>query len=218
MMRRLPVSDDRWGVLLRDDGTVYMSELAARGWTATMVSRLLGDADHPTVRGRRNKIKTAARWDLGRVRRAEAGPEFGVLAGKAAVRSAAAKASAATRSVPVLEWARSVEIVPPVRRPIDEIRAAGVRHWEVREARRGRERDRPGLDRLACNLLRHEMTDYDALLDAKFGSLGVTEGRWIVRRRVYQAIASVYPELAAECVKQIARRERKAGIDADYGI
>ena len=211
------MSGDRWDGLLRSDGSVYMSELAARGWTATMVKNLLGDADHPTVRGRRNKIKEAARWDLARVRRVEATAEFEVAAGKAAVRSAAAKESAAARSTPVLEWARTVEIMPPERMPLDEVRAAGIRHWEVRAARRPGHRERPGIDRLAVNLLRHEYSRYDELLDEKFGKLGVTEGRWIIRRRVYALIAAVYPELAAECDKQIARREKKAGVDADYG-
>lgn len=62
------------------------------------------------------------------------------------------------------------------------------------------------LERISVNYLRHECTDYDRLLTERFGVTGVAEAQTILRQRVYTAIASAYPHLAAECARQLEER------------
>ena len=56
------------------------------------------------------------------------------------------------------------------------------------------------------NHLRHELSSYEAELAALFGKTGRAEATAVIRKRVYRAIADAYPELAAECGRQLTRR------------
>lgn len=62
------------------------------------------------------------------------------------------------------------------------------------------------LDRIVVNYLRHECSDYDALLAWLGGRVGVREAEHAVRGRVYDEIARAHPVLAAECARQEERR------------
>ena len=62
--------------------------------------------------------------------------------------------------------------------------------------------DRGFLDRVTVNYLRHVRTNYDELLASLHGKVGIEEAKELVRERVYEAIASTYPDLAAECSRQ----------------
>jgi len=62
------------------------------------------------------------------------------------------------------------------------------------------------LDRITVNHLRHELSSYEAELAALFGKTGRAEATAVIRKRVYRAIADAYPELAAECGRQLTRR------------
>lgn len=204
---------------LRTDDTLYLSELRERGWSPAMVRDLLGEPDHPTVHTKRGRVKSAARWDIERVEAAEAGPGFAVRRAKAAVRSKAGKLSAEKRAAATLEWARTVEIESLPEMTIAFVLRAGMESWRKRQRVYGFSDAPPSPERAAVNWLRHQRTRYDDLLndEARFGTVGIVEARWTIRRRVYAMIAERFPELKDECQAQIAVRERRAGVSTAFG-
>ena len=52
------------------------------------------------------------------------------------------------------------------------------------------------------NYVRHELTSYDDTLLHAYGEVGIDRAVAVIRNRVLGEIASVYPELAAECARQ----------------
>lgn len=52
------------------------------------------------------------------------------------------------------------------------------------------------------NFLRHECSHYDALLAETFGKTGREEAIDLIRRKVLDAIADAYPDLAFEAYRQ----------------
>jgi hypothetical protein len=62
------------------------------------------------------------------------------------------------------------------------------------------------LERWKVNYLRHQLTDYDHFLDDLFGLTGKAEATRLLRIRVYAAIGKAYPDLAAECRRQLSAR------------
>jgi hypothetical protein len=55
--------------------------------------------------------------------------------------------------------------------------------------------------------LRHEMSDYEESLDRIAGKVGAGDAYLIVKGKVLDAIAAVYPHLALECMRQECVRE-----------
>ncbi|MBB6171644.1 hypothetical protein HNR23_001704 [Nocardiopsis mwathae] len=66
--------------------------------------------------------------------------------------------------------------------------------------------------RWEVDYLRHVRTPYDSLLADLRGRVGRVQAELLLRRRVYTAIAARYPDLSAECDRQLARR---VAIDAE---
>jgi len=64
------------------------------------------------------------------------------------------------------------------------------------------------LERIAVNYLRHELSDYEPELAKLFGQVGRADASSVVRKRVYNAIADAYPDLASECSRQLRDRAR----------
>jgi hypothetical protein len=58
------------------------------------------------------------------------------------------------------------------------------------------------LKRITVNYIRHNLTRYDRELEDLAGKVGVRKAVMVIRRRVYDAIARVYPRYAAECERQ----------------
>ncbi|MFJ6215304.1 hypothetical protein ACIQGZ_18525 [Streptomyces sp. NPDC092296] len=195
-----------------------LAALRARGWTPSMVRDLLGG---PDAQGRSPFYGAAAptrMYSIGRVEAAEGTEEFARALAAAARRSAVARQAAARRRQEVLDRiaAEPVE-VPTLTR--DDLADQAVRHRNRRDRERAWDQpdhvprpavvattDPAELARWQVNYLRHRLTAYDALLDGLYGGAGRTEAAQLLRERMYDAIARAYPELAAECRRQLAER------------
>ena len=58
--------------------------------------------------------------------------------------------------------------------------------------------------RWAVNYIRHELTDYDYTLYAEIaGKIGTAEAAQRLKRRILRAISEIYPEFAAEALRQM---------------
>jgi hypothetical protein len=195
------------------------ADLKRRGWTDTAVAMFLGEPDrhrHNPL-GRHNPIclfatarvleaeMTAAfvMWKRGRDRRGE-------RARRAAQRQAEALADRLRRWEPKI-----------VCLPLEVVRRASVEAYnQYLDARALRGEGEvvelpppadaasppPFLDRIAVNYIRHRLTAYDAQLAAMVGQVGGEEASLLVKRRVFEAIAVAYPELADEAHRQLERR------------
>ena len=62
--------------------------------------------------------------------------------------------------------------------------------------------DEAFLARITVNYVRYMLTNYDGLLRALHGKVGIKEAMELVREQVYDAIAAVYHHLAQECFNQ----------------
>lgn len=186
-----------------------MAKLRDRGWTAAMIRDLLGQPDRLAGNARFPGASPIRLYRLARVRATERSAAFEKAAARAARRSAAARLGAQRRRERMLRLIAGEQIVVP-KLTSAVLTARAVRH---RDARQGDATDPAKLDprildRWKVNYLRHQLTTYDTALDELFGQVGRADAERALRRRVYSAIWNAYPELAAECQRQLRIRER----------
>ncbi|MEU0023960.1 hypothetical protein [Streptomyces sp. NPDC006335] len=185
--------------------------LRARGWTAGMIRRLLGE---PDLRRANPFFRTAPPtrlYGVERVEAAERSEEFRALSAVAARRSAAVKEAALRRRREVLARIAAEPIEVPVLDP-ERLTALAVEYRD-RVAGRGpgpsgagpdaRTSDRDlDLDRWKVDYLRHRLARYDGILDELSGRTGRAAAEELLRRRVHAAISQAYPDLAQECERR----------------
>lgn len=186
---------------------VVESQLRLRGWTKAMVRDLLGSPDKLERNPRFRRAAPTRLFDLGRVEAAERADGFAKIAERAARRSAAMMAVAQRRRDNLLGQVEVQQIVVPLVAE-DVLARRAVRH---RDARQAKPTDAPALDhrtleRWKVNYLRHQLIAYDSLLDGMYGLTGRLEAARLLRNKVYAAIANAYPDLAAECSRQLVAR------------
>ncbi|MEU6355586.1 hypothetical protein ABZ896_40775 [Streptomyces sp. NPDC047072] len=176
--------------------------LRARGWTAGMIRRLLGE---PDLRRENPCFRTAPQTRLYRVERVEAAErseEFKAVAAVAARRSAAVREAVSRRRREVLARIAAEPIDVPVL-TAERLTALAAEH-------RDHLGEPPGdsLDRWKVDWLRRRLTRYDDLLDElSSGRAGRVAAEQLLRRRIYTAIAQAYPNLAQECERRMREQE-----------
>lgn len=62
------------------------------------------------------------------------------------------------------------------------------------------------LDRITVNYIRLHLTSYDTYLEQVAGQIGVRQAGKVIRCRIYDEIARVYPEYAEEYQRQMQTR------------
>lgn len=195
------------------------SQLRERGWTKAMIRSLLGPPDEEAVNPVFKSKVPMALYDLERVVRVEASADFRDMANAARRRVVAGMKAAEKLRRQAIAWAQNVAV--NVRR-VDDLLGMAVRHYNDRGmarylAGRGPPDWQPAttaseagfLARIQVNYVRHVLTRYEELLDERYGRVGVDGARFIVRTRVYEAIAQAYPHLAVECRRQAEERNAR---------
>ena len=197
-----------------------VAELKKRGWTDTLVQKLLGEANATRPNPH---FKSAARVRLylqTRVNAIEQSEAWPALAQKASARRAAAEKGTQTKRENLLKYVDTVSIHVTVVSMDEATRSACENfndtkvtnalkrgHYEFHEATL--ESDPLFLQRITVNYLRHGLTRYDHELGRLFGKVGVRQAYSRLIQKVFAAIAAAYPELAEECRRQV---ERKLGV------
>ena len=197
------------------------STLKARGWTAKLISDLLGEPDKTAPNPHYNKGALMRLYDWERVERAENEEEFGRMAAKAEARRVAGRKAAQTRRRKAAQWAANVEIrIYCPTRSLKELRAVATEHakdYAELRAERRRDYDYEEYDRSdyggwsgdeptgrwCVNFLRHECSEYDMTLADTFGQTGKELAISIIRLRIYRDIARHWPSLRYECERKI---------------
>jgi hypothetical protein len=193
------------------DGMVTMPQLKERGWTRTMVRDLLGAPDDHRANPRYRSAAPMGLWAPERVAAAEAEPTFAQRQASSRRRSAVSAGAAARKRQDLLAQAARV----PVRVPlIDRERLTrrtcasynALHGWRIGRIPATPDSDPRFLERITVNYLRHELSGYEGRLAGLFRKVGRAEAEAVIRERVYGAISEAYPELAAECARQLAAR------------
>ncbi|GGT51633.1 hypothetical protein GCM10014713_52010 [Streptomyces purpureus] len=187
---------------------VSLAGLRGRGWTDAMVRDLLGEPDVLGRSPRRWSPAPVRLYLVARVQAVERTPEFPREPTASGRGSPAVRVAAERRRAAVLGAIRAEPIRVP-RLPGPELERRAVGHRRALGDRGG---VKPGaLVGWQVSYLMHALSRYEALLDGLFGSTGRAEAERLLRRRLYEAIAAAYPELAGECRR---RAERVEGADS----
>jgi hypothetical protein len=201
-----------------------MSSLKTRGWTQLMVEKFLGAPDQLAKNPRYRSAAPMRLYSLARVEEAEMAE--GVIAAlakareKAAVRSAAARTGAATKTKNLLAMVEGLEVSMPVLPCIEIMQRAidAYNDWAFESnfdfIPATPQSDRLFLERIQVNFIRHRLTVYDRALEMLVGRAGKEAAIRALRKKIYGAIAKNYPYLEAECLRQAAHR----GIDSGFSV
>ena len=181
--------------------------LGRPGWTATLVIRLLGEPDQrKKVFGRTVPL---ALYAVARIEQAEIGSEFAQAQASIAKRKIAAAKAAATKTAKLMAAIEAMRVSVARLSPA-EVRRQAIESYNLRsrgDSFASNADDPAFLERITVNFIRHELTEYDASLWEVAGKTGIARAVAEILRRVYSAIAQVYPSLSAECERQIAARQ-----------
>jgi hypothetical protein len=175
-----------------------ISDLKERGWTQGLIKRFLGEPDATRPNRYRNRRRSPVKlYQVNRVTELEASPEFAAAKSKAMARSKAATEAAHRRAASLLAEVDAIEIAV-TRISLPTLRRAAMR-GKFKPNGSGRVR------RWMVNHARHNLTEYDAIIEGLFAKVGKRQAYKLVKVRTLQAIATVYPELADECRVQAER-------------
>jgi hypothetical protein len=194
---------------------VSTAGLQARGWTATLMRRFLGEPDRTVDNPHYKSAAPMRLYWLARVVEAEASPGFAAASARARRRQAAAVVAVETKRESMRRHVDALRVTVPILQR-DELYRRACEHynerqatrrdpWEYDEADPGRS-DQGFLHRISVNYLRHELTMYEHELDRLYGRVGGEEAYHAIRDKVLEAIAEAYPFLVEECQRQRARQ------------
>jgi hypothetical protein len=177
------------------------------GWTATLVSRLLGEPDQrKKIFGRTVPL---ALYAVARIEQAETGAEFAKAQASISKRKISAAKSVETKTAKLMAAIMAMPINVQ-KLGLAEARRQAIDSYNMRgrgESFASNADDPAFLDRITVNFIRHELTEYDIALWEAAGKTGVALAVAEIRRRVYSAIAQEYPTLSDECERQIKARQ-----------
>jgi len=191
-----------------------------RGWTDTIVRKLLGAPDATRPNSHCGSAAPVRLYLQARVNAIEQSEEWPALAQKVSARRSAAEKGTQTKRENLLKYVDTVSIHVTVVSMDEATRSACENfndtkmtnalkrgHCEFHEATL--ESDPLFLQRITVNYLRHGLTRYDHELGQLVGKVGVRDAYSVLSQKVFAAIAAAYPELAEECRRQ---EELKLGV------
>lgn len=181
-----------------------------RGWTPKLIKDFLGEPDRRTENPMYKCAAPMCLYDLRKVKRIERTRKFQEEAPKAQERSRRAARAAEKRKADLLAKIEAVDVQVPVLPYEQLVRRACESYNDHKSGESDLLRATPEsapefLDRICVNYLRHELTEYENHLESVFGKAGAEDARVEIKLRILDAISEVYPELSAECSRQVSR-------------
>ena len=186
---------------------INLTDLKERGWTNSMVEKLLPEPMlFPNPRYR--SAAPMKRWWIEEVEAVEQTQEFQILFQKAAKRRASGYAVAAKRRVETMNMVNNVienlqvQVLP--KNVLERETLGAKEYWESQKS------NFEGiynvsdqvLVRWEVNFIRHNLTNYDYVLNNLVGLVGKAEAYDILKTAVLDKIGMTYPYLKTECERQ----------------
>jgi len=195
---------------------IAKTTLLNRGWTEATIRKLL-----PEPNEKKNPHFACASpmllWNKAVVVEAEQSEVFLSAKAKKVNRSKAMVKVHDKKRQELLDWVDNLMIeVPLIDLSVLRKRTLHNKNnqYECQSAMRGTwyetdafRADESTKQRWEVNYLRHNMTNYEEMLDNIFGKTGVREAYVLLKVKILKKIAEVYPHLAAECKNQIGNLE-----------
>lgn len=193
-----------------EPGYLTLNRLKDRGWTPSMITKLLGEPDQTRKNPHYKKAAPMKLYSVERIERAETTSSYSALKRLATKRSIVSSKTADKKRQELLREISRITIrVTPMAD--DDLAKAAVASYNSRSRRQNEvatvHSESFFLERIKVNYARHNLTIYDKQLQALFARIGRDEGLKLIRKKVYAAIAAEWPNLAAECRRQMIRRQ-----------
>ncbi len=184
------------------------SDLLKRGWSLGLIKKLLGEPDRLERNPYRRTAPPMKLYLTARVTEAEKTQSFIDKQAKNSIRQEAARKAIETKRSNILQYANSVKIT--YRFPDcsdDELRDLAVKHRQELDGDYYDNRDYTSApedvtQRWIVNYLRHICSTYDNSLIDTFKKTGRDEAHHVIKCRVLDHIADVYPQLRNACNNQ----------------
>ena len=194
----------------------YISKagLKGRGWTDKGISQFLPTWDKEAPNPYYRKASPMKLYLMVRVEEIEQSEPFKAFQEASLNRKNGAAKAVVTKKAMLMAELNSWKIVVKSK-PLEDVRKNAIREYNNHQASLERDdgyfaspnSNKDFLDRITVNQLRHSLSNYERRLDALFGKVGTHQAYPILHKKVMEAIADKYPELATECQRQIARKE-----------
>ena len=188
--------------------TLTKTGVKERGWTDSLIRQFLGEPDSTKVNFYYKSGPPVCLYLVSRVEAAEMTPEFVAAREKVEKRQTSAAVAVKTKRNHLQALVDKITITVPKMDHNKLIRLAcesyNERNWE-RDCYASDNSDPAFLDRMCVNYLRHNMTHYENLLDVTAGKVGAGDAYCEIKGKVLDAIATAYPYLASECIRQHIR-------------
>ena len=197
---------------------ITQTELKNRGWTTKTILRFVEQPDDTKTNPRYKSASPMKLWSLIRIEEIEGSTDFQEFSLSNRKRREGTERAVQTKRKSLLEQISKISVKVPVFDKDDLIKRACKSynkqqerfflergHWEWHRATNKSDKD--FLDRICVNFLRHRCTKYERLLEQAVGKVGVNEAYTEISRKVFTAIRQEYPDLKAECERQMELRE-----------
>lgn len=194
------------------------TELKERGWTMKAIRDFAGPPDKQVPNPIYRSGAPVNLWLITLIEEVEASSAYQNFCERNQSRRDAALVAAETKRVALLKELAHYEVVVPVMKRRQLVRAA-CDHYNHRvdeyntsgKVSQPKEWATPKsgptfLDRICVNYLRHICTSYDEQLEHTRGRVGCDEGYVLVCERIFDAIGTAYPFLKVESDRQLAER------------
>lgn len=185
-----------------DTGAVVTrAQLRERGWTDSMIARLLGEPDMTLPNPRYRSAAPMRLYRRERVETIEASVEFAARREIGARRAERSKASASRRAANLVMKARAYIPSMPGLISYDSVLERAIHHYNEENLLRGRvagrDSDPAFLARLAWNYVRHHLTDWDATWEGFSGKPGVRDAYLAAAASLTAHVCAQHPALCA---------------------
>ena len=189
-------------------------ELRERGWTPSMIKKLMPLHDNEQ---RNPKYRCAAPMKLyskTKVYAYERGNRWKTMHEKSLKRIENGKKSSrkalTTKIDNTLKKYENIEFEVPKDIPKEKLERDALRSYNDLHSERSdsflwvkrSEVDDDFIARITVNYIRHQLTEYDSVIEIPRQHVGVNEARCLIKGKVLDSIAVAYPYLAGECVDQ----------------
>jgi len=181
---------------------ITKSELKTkRGWTDAGIKKFLSPPDQLKVNPTYRKAAPMQLFDLSRVQDIEQIFDYLDWQIKSQKRKEGAQKSVKTKKQKLFDIFEHWKPIIPLL-AFDSLKNQAIKHYNGLSefnSYADLKSDPLFLNRIMVNYIRHDLTNYDDLLNSMGGKVGKNETIDMVREQVYNAIGEKYPILKDEC-------------------
>lgn len=180
---------------------ISLSQLKERGWTVSIIKKLNLTHDKEKTNPFYKCASPMKLYNLSKIIEIEKTPEFTELFEKAEKRKLSAAKAVNTKLQNIKDYVHSIEIkIPDI--PAPQIFEMAIEHYNDYHFNRWnydgkyissyKGLDNETLIRLTSNLIRHQLTNYDILLEEEYGKVGIDYFHNYLKEKINKMVREKY--------------------------